>query len=285
MVPVRIDKPNDPRFKLLGVLLGSTRQDAVGRMIDVYAWCTEQNSQKISKKLLDAIGERAGFSDMLIEADLAECENEVCRIKGTEGRIEWLQQLTQQKQKAGEARAKNAKRDEKGHFIPENRPAGPAAIQRAPSENPAESSALTLTLPLSITNIKKNIRLKAPDPKNGSPAPPGIGRFIGAYASAYKQRYGARPHSLTDKAVQGQIKNFLKNRNIDYAVNLIEVYLQMDDPWFKTKCHDFATFTSNINKVGLALEGGRDPTATKSALEHLDGLEGSDDEGAICRSD
>ena len=55
----------------------------------------------------------------------------------------------------------------------------------------------------------------------------------------------------------------MSDQQLDRACDLIQVYLQMDDPWFVTKCHDFTTFVSNIQKVSLALDTGEAPGKPK----------------------
>lgn len=77
-----------------------------------------------------------------------------------------------------------------------------------------------------------------------------IGDPVGTYVLAYQRRYGVRP-VLTGK-VLGQIKRTAKDIGRDLFCELIQVYLQMNDPWFKQRCHDIGTFLENLNKVAVA---------------------------------
>ncbi len=81
----------DPRFDLLGRFLESTRHDALGRMVLVWNECQERNSYTLPERLVGAVmGDREG-ARWLVEADLAEwVDDDRVRIKGTEGRVEWL---------------------------------------------------------------------------------------------------------------------------------------------------------------------------------------------------
>lgn len=82
---------------------------------------------------------------------------------------------------------------------------------------------------------------------------------ISCYAMAFKERYKVRP-DISGKT-QGLIKNLLRDVQVGRLCDLVQAYLQMEDPWFKTKCHDFVTFYENIGKVGIALDKGvSDPT-------------------------
>lgn len=107
-------------------------------------------------------------------------------------------------------------------------------------------------------NFPKSVDQKNHLTKGKPSSPPSeVGRFIGTYVKAYQKRYGETRPDLSSK-IQGQIKSFLKNTSIDRACNLIEVYLQMEVPWFKTKCHDFITFSQNLNPIGIALDTGQE---------------------------
>jgi len=81
-------------------------------------------------------------------------------------------------------------------------------------------------------------------------------QFIGAYVKAFQARYGENVRPDLSGKVQGQIKTLLKTTPIERACQLIQVYLQMDTPWFKTKGHDISTFISNLNPIGIALDTG-----------------------------
>ena len=78
--------------------------------------------------------------------------------------------------------------------------------------------------------------------------------LIGAYCEAFKSRYGVSP-IITGK-MQGRAKDLAKNMSVKRARDLIQAYVQMDDPWFKTKCHDLDTFFGNLSKVSVALANG-----------------------------
>lgn len=91
--------------------------------------------------------------------------------------------------------------------------------------------------------------------------------FIQAYVDAWRVRYpGERKPDLGGK-VRGRIKTFLADVSVDEAIDLIQVYLQLDDPWFKTKCHDFETFMQNVTKVSAALGAGKQNPGKKDWYE------------------
>lgn len=89
--------------------------------------------------------------------------------------------------------------------------------------------------------------------------------FIAAYITAYRKRYGEASRPDISGKVQGEIKRLLKDVPVQRACNLVQVYLQMDTPWFKIKCYDITTFCQNLNPIGLALD-----TGMSDANSHLD---------------
>lgn len=81
----------DPRIELLGTLLGTSRYDALGRMVWVWNQCLEKTTYTLSARIVGALMGRPDGASLLIESDLAEAaEGDFVRIRGTEGRVEWL---------------------------------------------------------------------------------------------------------------------------------------------------------------------------------------------------
>lgn len=82
----------DPRYKTLGRLLGESKYSALGRMIYVWNECQEVGSYTLEKSTIDDIfPEIPGFTNAVISSKLAsKVRSGKIRIKGTKGRIEWL---------------------------------------------------------------------------------------------------------------------------------------------------------------------------------------------------
>jgi hypothetical protein len=106
MASYRVDDEarRDPRFILLGKKLGTSRFDALARMGELWAYCTEKQTYFLSPEIIDALTEFTGFFQLLLDPEigLAESADKGIRIKGTKGRIEWLVKLRKQSKKGGE---------------------------------------------------------------------------------------------------------------------------------------------------------------------------------------
>ena len=89
--------------------------------------------------------------------------------------------------------------------------------------------------------------------------------FVGAYVKAYQTRFPeGRPEDLQDGKVRGQIMNWISGlpegeKSLQRACQLVQVFFQMDTKWFATKGYDFLTFRNNLQKIGQALDSGKDP--------------------------
>lgn len=94
-------------------------------------------------------------------------------------------------------------------------------------------------------------------------------RLIIEYVKAYELRYKARP--VIDGRTQGLVKKILTTVPEDQACDMVQAFVQMNDPWFVKKAHDFPTFYENLTKVSMSLQTGQDHGAPprEKTLEEL----------------
>ena len=90
---------------------------ARGKMLWIWRQCTKENSRTLSQfQVKLVLGE--GGVDALVASNLAElCDDGRVRIKGTEGRIEWFQNLKKGSKAGGRSRAKTARRGANGRML------------------------------------------------------------------------------------------------------------------------------------------------------------------------
>lgn len=153
--PVRIEARawGDIRFATLARLLGLADSDhALIKVARLWSWQTEHFAAGHPTYIVDAdtiesvLG--AGGPAALVRAKLATEVPGGYRLHGTEGQIEWCEDLSSKRQHAGRARADGALRDARGRLLPKNGEVGntpPAHAgdhrQHATSTPPAQSSA------------------------------------------------------------------------------------------------------------------------------------------------
>ncbi len=158
MAAVRIEEEafSDARVELLGTLAGYSRYEALGRLAHLWRVCTQRQTYVLSEAMVNACIGPAGVQHML-DAELAERTDAGVRIKGTSGRIEWIAEFSAKKQRAGQARAAKATRNEKGQLMSSKEPAAagdagpaqPAQAQHEASTPPAKPSATTISISIS----------------------------------------------------------------------------------------------------------------------------------------
>lgn len=101
-----------------------------------------------------------------------------------------------------------------------------------------------------------------------------VAELIACYCEAFKTRYGTNPH--VDGKTAGLVRRLLGDVSVDRAKMLIQAYLQMEDPWFLKKCHDFGTFMMNLSPVVVALANGTQDPQEKRFWSQV--FRGSEDE-------
>ena len=149
----------DPRFHHLAQLLGlANHYEAIGRMGALWSVCTALGCETPPRKKIIACLGSAIAPEMLIEADLAELQEDgELRVKGCE-RTGWYGG-PERGQAGGKARAADAPRDERGRLKARD-PAG--SHQQAPANHqqpPAASSGTSSTV-----QPKIKIKDQSPDP-------------------------------------------------------------------------------------------------------------------------
>lgn len=217
----------DPRFLRLCIALGS-EATAAGAVL--LAWRVAQNYWVPGRRLIPInefkrkLTERIGTE--LIASGLTE-EREVglLYVSGSEKQFAWLEQRSE------------AGRGNKGKSNKRRRTESNENKRVRSSSSSSSSFSLSSSDSSSISDSKE---------KEGA-AKPNAGAFIGAYCSAWKERYGTRPE-ITGKE-QGIAKRLAGSIGTERLSELVESFLHMNDSWFVQKRHDLATFEANLNAV------------------------------------
>lgn len=98
-VSVEQEALTDSRFGILGRLLGCPEpfaaDFALGRMVRIWHECILRGQYSLERQIVDAILGTEGASEMLVRSQLGALRNDRVRVKGTRGRIEYLDKLRQ----------------------------------------------------------------------------------------------------------------------------------------------------------------------------------------------
>lgn len=152
MPSVRIedDAFGDLRFDVLAAEAGLADADhARGKMVRLWRQCTAENVHTLPEAVvISVLGER-GVSALIV-ARLGEKTSHGIRIKGTKGRIEWLENLRKNGRKGGRPKVSNPKTRRKPSGSDEPNPlalvTATALVTAQEREEPGPATPAALTL-------------------------------------------------------------------------------------------------------------------------------------------
>lgn len=79
--------------------------------------------------------------------------------------------------------------------------------------------------------------------------------FIKTYCASFKKRWGTNPQ-LT-KIDAGIAQRLIKSISVERAIDLIDTYLSMNDPFFLRARHNLLTFERSLNAIAIAHDTGK----------------------------
>lgn len=268
---------SDPRRSKLIRLVGDEER-ADGAAIKM--WRTAQEFWKRNHELVPrSVFEALQCASELIQSGLAEDQGESIYVRGSSQYLEWVKNASEAGRLGG-LKSAQARKEKYGSSQPKLRSEPEATSKQPEAFEPSVSGSVSdsdsntknysvgelakaaPSLP-ALSNAEKKLEAKAETAAKAK-------EFVASYVSSYQSKFpGGRPEDLNDGKVRGQILNWIKDYPLDRAIELIQVYFQMDSKWFGTKGYDFLTFRNNLNKVGQALDSGKDPDGNTLDWERL----------------
>lgn len=104
-------------------------------------------------------------------------------------------------------------------------------------------------------------------------------KLVAAYCDAYKERHGSFP--VVDGKAAGIARNLLRTLSLERAQDLVQAYLQMDTPWFRTRGWALDTLAQNLNVVALSLANGTKEPGDREYWTKVFGGGETNDKGRI----
>lgn len=224
----------DSRFSRLAHEMGlADAAHALGFMIRVWAECTMRGTETLQGFELTAASAcvpssspENGVADALVQSDLAEeISDDLYRIKGCTGRIEWLTTL-RNNGKYGKLGGRPKKPDR----VPKEKPS------RVSKNNPAGGQKNNPTSPA-----------LAPAPmKGGAERATAFQATVDLFHSLHSETYG-HPPTWKQKAHFANLKRLIKQHTPEEVQRRIHIAFS-DPPQFPPPPYDFDSFTQHFDK-------------------------------------
>lgn len=80
--------------------------------------------------------------------------------------------------------------------------------------------------------------------------------FIKKYCELHKARYKTSVSPPIDGRSVGIALQLIKTAGFSKAVDLLQAYLQLNDPWFVKQCHPLWILAKDLNRIWVALDRG-----------------------------
>lgn len=298
-VSVEFSVYSDPRYKLLGKLTKTDQFGAIGRASALWMHCIERNTSVLSKEIVDAMANRTGYAQAMIKAELAEPiegSEGFVRIKGTQGRIEWLSSARERQKKASEAaRLKRLEKEQafEEALLSETDPDSNVSDQHSSSESPTsesdigagmdprlESSSASTSSSASVSTPTSQEEIFAqgsatPDAEAGNSlqgkelqeplnpdGPSATALTWRSYRDAYQERYGEAP--VWNAKTAGQLRSFVGRVPKEEAPLVAAFYLTHKDQFYVKSMHPVGLLLRDAEKLRTEWVTGRQMTGAQA---------------------
>lgn len=288
-VAVRTDIRKEERVLVIADIAGYNRHEAIGRLVDMWAWCTDRYladapddcegyavSEQVVCRFLGPLGVRAILGDSCDELALGELRPDgLVYLRGTSETVSRLRALRRSASAGGEARTKGvAPRRRRGRFVgePTKSPAdhqprtsrAPAVVQPVTSDSPAGTSVK----PQATSQIHKpaeeeELSLSPPAPRRtGDHA-----AVVAAFTARYEQAYGTKP---TWGSTQGaMVKRLLTKHPAAEIGRRIAILFDSPPPFLAESPRDLATLVQHFDKCVAPTRNGARASPAAALIDAL----------------
>lgn len=249
----------DIRFINLVLALGDL-DTAIGAL--VRAWTLGQEYWKNSDNGIPVtVWKEQKLKQQIIDSGLAEMRGEFVYIRGSIERFGWIRERVESGRRGGVARCGIDNHSTKSQAKLSKTKQNEASYSLSLSSSKKKKNRLHESSQSSLV-VKPESKELTTGMKTNS--------VIGAYVTAYQKRYSADP-PITGWAA-GQLKNLTKTVSPSDLMQLVQVYVQMDEPYYLKRAHDLGTFITDLTKISTAWQTGRIPGARETHDEEMERL-------------
>ena len=225
---------SDPRVKRLGRLIGSDVFGALGRLAFVWRYCCEMQVYAVGATTLADLTDCDDFGAHLVAAGLAEEVGDLLRVKGLEGRIEWLTEKREAAKRGGAAT--------KAKWEANRRPSGLAVACQQAGHVPGPAFAFA-----SVVEEKNKGMAPTPAERRPRKQHPDFRRFTDAFGELFAEANGgAKPTWETDAKRQAADR-ILKACGLEEGVRRAQGAFRSPPSW-PPPPYDILAFAQHFDK-------------------------------------
>lgn len=266
-VAVRTDIRKEERVLVIADIAGYSRHEAMGRLIDMWAWCADRRledapedcegyavSDAVVCRFLGPLGVEAILGGHCDEFALGERrEDDLIYLRGTSDTVSRLRAHRNSASAGGKARVTTTDVTRRGGRFVGRRTKPPAARvlstscagavdQLATSRPPAVTSEIPDPDPRSQEELSLAPK-PAPRPKSSH------AQAVEAFDSRYRAKFGSKP---TWGDMQGKIvSTLLKQHDVSEVVKRIAILFEAPPPFLANGPPDVATLIQHFDKLSV----------------------------------
>lgn len=280
--PVRLEDAafGDARIETLGQIAGYNRYEALGRMAHLWRWCTDRATYVVSEAVVRGCLGPQGV-EALLESELGERVEGGIRVRGTVGRVEWLDVKRKASAAGGEATkalklSKSAEskprwshkpataKPQASHAEATTKPDGSPlslTLSLTPSLSPDSDLAQPPAAPIASSTAPLVLEPYIPEP----PAEPTDGhKFRLVFEAAFLKATGGK--ATWSAKASTQVKALIDQHGLADVVARAEVMFSDTVPWPPGR--DIATFCQHFDKFVKPARGATANVGHAKATPH-----------------
>lgn len=286
-VAVRTDIRKEERVLVIAEIAGYNRHEAIGRLVDLWAWCTDRHledapedcdgyavSEQVVCRFLGPLGVRAILGDNCDALALGELRPDgLIYLRGTSETVSRLRMYRSTASAGGIARTttkpvtRRGGRFSKGSTIP------PARHQQDTSGSPAVDQQRTSSAPAG-TSVKPQATSHQPAEEEELSLEPSAPRpasdhklVIAAFDARYELAYGVKP--TWGKTQGGMVKRLLAKHSAAEIGRRIAILFDAPPAFLAASPRDLPTLVQHFDKLVAPTVNGARGSPAQAVLDVL----------------
>lgn len=286
-VAVRTDIRKEERVLVIAEIAGYNRHEAIGRLVDLWAWCTDRHladapddcdgyavSEQVVCRFLGPLGVRAILGDNCDALALGELRSDgLIYLRGTSETVSRLRNHRSTASAGGIARTTTNSVTRRGGRFSKESTIPPAAHQQGTSRQPADDQQATSCAPAGTSEQPPTTNHQPPEEEElslepSAPRPVSPHRqVIAAFDARYELAYGMKP--TWGQKQGGQVKKLLSKHSAGEIGRRISILFDAPPAFLAGSPADFGTLVQHFDKLVVPTTNGARGSPVNGVLDQI----------------